>query len=925
MRTIVSACIFVGAFAIVWLFTTVPGGPAGGIAGSRLLPAERLWHSAQFDLQRTRDPRTGAIPAGIRSREMAYVATLPESGGASWMRRHNAGAPIVWTQRGPTRVAGRMLDLAFDRDNDNILYAGSASGGFWKSTDRGSSWRKTTPPEFEQTVGCITQDPRPGLRDVLYCGTGELLSTTDRSIAALSRTTGYGNGIYRSSDRGETWQALPSTMTNARGGLQSPFQGIWDLEIANDGWDAGAVYAACHGQVLRSFDDGASWEAVLGDAAALSFSTDVEFTALLSYAAIGGFTVSGGVPSQRGIFLSSDRREWTDITPAGFPGNARVVEMAAAPSDPYLLYVLTETPMSFPIPQLAFTASRHTLWKYTYNPASGSGTWEQRTAALPNGGVGSSANNGYNTLGGYCITMEVHPLDADLLFVGGTNLYRSDNAFATSAGTKIIGGYPYRWVDDELHPDQHAMAFLPSDPNVLFVANDGGVQATMNCTAANVAWAARNNGLVTSQFYRVAQDPTAHGDAFVIGGLQDNATYFALDAGDISDWRGAIGGDGMSVAVAPGKDFVISSVYSGRVYSFVLDESGQADSLILQRDNSLLDIDFAFFTVFALDPVEGNTLYLGGLPALWRKDDLAAAAHDPDLATEGWAEVSVAAFSSDEYVSAIGCAQDASGRVYIGSSGGGIKRIENARGSAPQATALGSPLFPTGGYVSCLAVDPHDPDRVFAVFSNYNVQSLFMSLDAGATWQAVGGNLEEFPDGSGSGPSLRWLAVLPVKDGEWLFAATSSGLFSTTRIDGMQTEWTRESAGGIGAVCVDHVDARVVDGSVVVATQGHGVWSARIESTNAVEAPTPGGGFELLSLWPQPARDRVSVSVRGVAGRDLALTVRDLQGRELLRRSVFSSAAIGTHTMDVSALPRGLYLLVADDGRTTRCTKLLHM
>lgn len=928
MRSVLSCTMFIAAAAIsALLLSFLPAPmPQSGQSGqeTRLSPVERLIHAARFDVLRTRDPRTGDVPADIRMRERAYAVTLPSavaarpSGGDGFRRRPGETA-ITWSRRGPTQLAGRMLDIAFDRDDDRVLYAGSASGGFWKSTNRGDSWRKTTAPDQEQTVGCIAQDPRPGHRDVLYYGTGELLSTTDRSTQPRMRTSGYGNGIYRSTDRGEHWEALPSTVTAAQGTLRSPFQGVWDLEIPSEGWDAGALYAACFGGILRSTDAGGSWERVLGDPATPVYCSDIVITPVISYAALGGLAIDGGTPGKRGIFLSIDRREWIAVTPPNENWDYRTIELAAAPSNPYVLYVLAESANPDPVPHLAFFSRRHSLWKYTHDPVSGAGSWEDRSAVL----AAAAGSDGFNTLGGYCIGLAVHPQDENLVFVLGTSLYRSTDGFRTAGSVAVVGGYPYGWTDEELHPDQHAAAFVPSDPSKLFIANDGGVQASIDCRATDVTWVQRNNDLVSTQFYRVAQDPATPGDQFVIGGLQDNATYFSTDAADPAGWQGIIGGDGMSVAVAPGKAFGMASIYSGRIYSYLFRPDGSVE-FVRRQDNESFGL-FAFFTVFTLDPVNGTTLYQGGQPTLLLKRDMEASARGTLPRNDGWSVIPAAAFPSGSFVSAIGCAADVSGYVYIGSSEGGLKRVEDARGDAPGAVDLSSPLFPAGAYVSCLAVDPRDGRRVFAVFSNYNVQSVFMTRDAGANWVAVSGNLEEFPDGSGAGPSVRWLAILPRQDGEILFAGTSVGLFSTTRVDGMATVWSRESADGIGTVCVDHIDARAADGMVLVATQGAGVWSATVGGvSSAGDAPTP-SGLSVTAVWPRPAHERVNVSLRATVGSFVTVTLHDLRGREVRRRVFSSPVAEHTQSFNLGGLPDGMYILTASQDGTRHSVRLLKM
>ena len=131
-------------------------------------------------------------------------------------------------------------------------------------------------------------------------------------------------------------------------------------------------------------------------------------------------------------------------------------------------------------------------------------------------------------------------------------------------------------------------------------------------------------------------------------------------------------------------------------------------------------------------------------------------------------------------------------------------------------------------YVGCIAVDPRDASRLLVVYPNYELLSIFLSTDGGQSWTPVAGNLEEHRDGTGAGPSVRWAATLYVHDRPVYFAATSAGLFSATRLDGMNTVWVQEGAGTIGSVVVDMVDARHSDGYVAVGTHGNGVYTATV-------------------------------------------------------------------------------------------------
>jgi hypothetical protein len=110
------------------------------------------------------------------------------------------------------------------------------------------------------------------------------------------------------------------------------------------------------------------------------------------------------------------------------------------------------------------------------------------------------------------------------------------------------------------------------------------------------------------------------------------------------------------------------------------------------------------------------------------------------------------------------------------------------------------------------------------VFSNYNVQSLFLTSDAGNTWQPIGGNLEQFPDGTGNGPACIAAAIVNYLGNKTYFVGTSSGLYSTTTLNGSSTTWTLENGVPPG-VAVMHIAKRDIDGMVAVATHAAGVYS----------------------------------------------------------------------------------------------------
>jgi hypothetical protein len=217
--------IFAGFIAIAVCFQHDQNSPsplkntAGPTGELRKMPKIGLLAmQADYQFTKLRDPRTGTIPAGIRSRELDFVSRLP---------MHSEEDGQSWTWRGPANIGGRMLCIAVDVDDENHLLAGSASGGMWETSAPGQVWHKTTSPDAEQSATCLVQDKRPGKHSIWYYGTGELLSTTDRNISTNARTIGIGNGIYKSMDNGASWQPLAATQGGSPDFLREIFQGVW--------------------------------------------------------------------------------------------------------------------------------------------------------------------------------------------------------------------------------------------------------------------------------------------------------------------------------------------------------------------------------------------------------------------------------------------------------------------------------------------------------------------------------------------------------------------------------------------------------------------------------------------------------------------------------------------------------------------------
>ncbi len=882
------------------------------LPGCAMLPfmAEREW-------MKLRDPLTDEIPAGIRSRELAF---------ASGLSVKETSRNQTWNLRGPDNIGGRMLCIALDIDDEDHILAGSASGGMWHSMDGGQNWSKATSPDAEQSATCLVQDSRPGKHNIWYYGTGELLSTTKRNVSTNVRTIGIGDGIFKSTDNGATWEPLPFTQGGSPAFLDRVFQGVWKIVTDPVTTDKDIVYAACYGAIMRSEDGGASWNMVLGDLENKSFSTEITITSEgVLYAAMSSYCWSIERPAKAGIWRSVDGIEWKNITPPDFPEDYRVTRLAIAPSNENVMYIFSE----FPSPELSpFNGvfnTVNTFWKYTRQASADTGFWEERTSNMPGGGNGNmnSFPNSFMVYGGYTFDMKVSPDNEEVVFLAAMNMFRSENGFADSLQTNFMGGYPFDMDSlHALHPDQHGITFLPSDPSVLFMANDGGIYITYDCMAdsADMFWNRLNNKLTTTQFYSVTIDHTGTTDDWILGGLQDNNWYYTVSDEPSAFWFNIdICFDGFAACVAPAWEYCIISAYSGNIWTTQFDTEMHTKNIFPQLPDTLLKFYnpimgsnslFPFYQNFALDPNNYETFYLPTVTSIWRKDNLKAASYDTNLRNVGWEHLSNVDVGDASEISVISISKIPANQLFYGTNLGRVYKLEDAHTGNSMPVEITGPTFPYYAFVACIDVDENNADNLVVVFSNYNVESIYSSKDGGITWTPAGGNLEENTGGTGSGPSIRWVKSLTYQGHKVWFAGTSVGLYSTTELQGDSTTWVREGATSIGSVLVDMIDARQTDGFIAVGTQGNGVYSTWYDPTAGIDDHSNIGSLQVGDIYPNPARSSVYIEIISENNQALEISLYDLSGKKAgtLYNGRLSSGQ-NNLTLNVNGFRSGSYLL----------------
>jgi hypothetical protein len=866
------------------------------------------WDRYEYDLMRFMDPHTGCIPENIRYKEIQFAKQMANTNLDLAKQRAKGMAlqNVNWTYRGPANIGGRTYALAIDVANENIILAGSTSGGMWRSTDRGTSWQRTTPLLESPSTASLVQDTRPGKTNTWYYGTGEMGNTAAYPLWLNDGPYKWGdyngNGIYKSTDNGISWNVLQSTVIDSIGGLIQPFNVVNALAIdpSNDKEDI--IYAAVSGGIERSSDGGETWTMVLGSFPPGSLVTNVAVTSGgVVYAALGTNRPAWDIPNpDRGFYRSTDGINWTNITPRGWQSSAHYISIAIAPSNENVVYMLLDSALQWkPSAQSTFW---NCLWQYTYISGDGTGDggkFEERSANLSKSGVTFSCY------------VKVKPDDENSVFVGGLNLVASTDGFASSK--KTIQLY-------SPHVDQNSMAFFPSNPDAMVIGCDGGLFFTANNLSYNIKWISLNNSYATTQFYTVAIDHSTPGDKTIVGGMQDNNTYFTSNTDATKPWKQILGGDGAYCAIAKDKSSYYASYQWGMTYRYYLDSDGNKQAY--GRIDPLGGENYLFINPFCLDPNNTDRMYLGGGNVLWRNDSLFILMNGTGPTSVGWkkltnTEVSaVGSYVLNSRISYIAASKAPANRVYYGTSDGQVFRMDDANVGNPIPTPIWeSKGLPTDSYVSSIAIDPENADNVLIAFANYNVISLFYTSNGGNTWTPVGGNLEEYPNGAGSGPACRTVAILHSGDGIIYLVGTSIGLFSTSYLNGMSTVWSLEGEDKIGNNIVNMIDVRDSDGMVAVATCGAGMFSGNFEP--AVSVRQANTKEDNLMISPNPAKDYIEITLEPSDGS--TINIYNILGEKVMSESIHPMT--GSHRMNIEILPQGIYYLTLKTQNTYETKK----
>ena len=685
---------------------------------------------------------------------------------------------------GSATMSGRIAAVTgVNQDGRITLFVGSASGGVWKSVNGGTTFKPVFDRQDLQSIGALAIDPSNPKN--VWVGTGE---------AWMRNSVSVGDGIYKSTDGGENWSNV----------------GLRDSEhiakILIDPKDGNHVLACATGHswndsdsggVFKTSDGGKTWTRVLAGAnassgcgmLAASPKDPVIYASMWDYRRQGWTFRSGGPGS--GIYRSDDGGDhWTELTTANSKGLPAKpwgrIALAVAPSKPQVVYAMIESKSSA-----------------LFRSDDGGQSWKQLDA---------SQYMIWRPF--YFANLIVDPVNENKIFKPDLLLLLSVNGGSSfSAVANAHGDFHDAWID-------------PSNPNVIYAGDDGGL---WNSHDGGTRWAHQLN-LPVSQFYHVSVD---NADPYhVYGGLQDNSSW----VGDSSypngvanaQWENMFGGDGFWMFEDPSDPDYIYAESQGGEIGRVNRHSLQVRSIKPLPNYGEGKLRFNWNTPIHMSPNETGTIYIGA-QFLFRSRDHGQSWEriSPDLTTndpekqkqEESGGVTIDNSSAEMHTSIYSISESPrNGQIiWVGTDDGNLQITRD--GAKTWTNVVGNVQgLAANSWVSTVAAGRFDESVAYVTFDRHTYGDMtpyaYKTSDYGKTWTSL--NLAE--------NGVRGYAHVVAEDtksSNLLFVGTEFGLWIS--VDGGQ-HWAQYRGSDLPAVAVRDIVVQPRTSDLVLATHGRGIW-----------------------------------------------------------------------------------------------------
>ena len=666
-----------------------------------------------------------------------------------------------WISYGPSQIPspgppgylglGRLNVIAFHPTDVNTLFVGAPSGGFWKTTDAGLNWITTTDTMPTLGVSAIVVD---------YSNPSKIL------IGSGDRDAGDapGLGVFKSLDGGLTWSASNAGIGNKTVGkiLQHPTS-------------SGIFLAATSGGVYRSTDGGASWTlSVSGNFKDICFKPN---DPAIVYAAKG-----------YQFYRSSDNGSSFSLITSGLPTTSlqRGVIAVTQANPNYVYFVISNTSSGF---------------KGLYRSTDAGLNFSTRSTS-PNILDWSCNGGGNGGQGWYDLAIAADPANAEIIYVGGVNVWKSTNGGTSWAiNSHWYGGCGVA----EVHADCHYLAYSPVN-GVFWACNDGGLYFTTN---GGSTWTDRTETMTIGQIYKLGQSQTVKEK--VINGFQDNGTYTYNAFG----WVQSGGGDGMECAVDyTDSSYTYFTIYFGDIFRLY----NNGNQLHIAGNGTFgITESGAWITPFILSESDPRRMF-AGFKNVWRCNDVKTTNNLT------WTKISNNLAGSNSYNMAVLEQSPADTNIlYAARYGNKLFRSDNCLAASPTWVDL-TAFLPGTGTPTDLEAHPTEQNTVYMTFGN----GVYKSTNKGQSWSNITGNL----------PTIHMNTITCYSNApEAIYVGTDAGVYYK---DQVTSTWIAFNTGLPANAEVTELEVYYDNDSVSAdviraSTYGRGLWGSDMYVAYAVD------------------------------------------------------------------------------------------
>jgi photosystem II stability/assembly factor-like uncharacterized protein len=696
-------------------------------------------------------------------------------------------------------TSGRSAAVdAVDQKGQVTVFIGAASGGVWKSVNGGTTFKPVFDRETAQSIGAIKIDPSNP--KIVWVGTGEAWTRNSVSI---------GDGVYKSTDGGENWtnmglkdsEHIAKILVNPKDGnsvLVCATGHLW-----NDNDERGVYKTSDGGKTWKKVLAGANGSTGCGMLAMSPQDPQTVFASLWDFRRQGWTFRSGGPGS--GLYKSTDGGDhWTELNDSNAKGLPEKpwgrLALAVAPSKPQVVYANIESKSSA-----------------LYRSDDSGKTWNR---------LDSSQFVVWRPF--YFGNLIVDPKDENKIFKPDLFLLLSVN-----------GGRSFSGVSNAAHGDFHDVWIDPSDPNLVFATDDGGVWRSQD---GGTRWKHQLN-LPVSQFYHVSVDNS--NPYHVYGGLQDNSVWVGDSSypGGVfnSRWENIYNGDGMWVFEDPADPDYVYAEYQGGEIGRVNRHTLETRPIKPLPNYGEKKLRFNWNAPIHISPNEKGTIYLGA-QFLFRSRDHGQSWEriSPDLTTNdpekqkqeesGGVTVDNSAAEMHTSIYSISESPKNGQIIWVGTDDGNLQITRD--GAKTWTNVVGNvPNLGKNSWVSTVVASRFDEATAFATFDRHTYGDMkpyaYKTTDYGQTWTAL--KVQE--------SGVRGYAHVITQDTlnpNLLFLGTEFGLWISA--DGGE-RWAQYRGSDFPAVAVRDIVVHPRESDLVLATHGRGIWI--IDDISPLRALTP--------------------------------------------------------------------------------------